>query len=144
MEMKVFVATDFSETSQKAIAYAKKMTSQMECKLGIVHIFDSSLIQTPLPYYPAEHHFLDEFIKKARDKGKIKLDETAKDVGENCEVYFLEGKPSKQLIKFVEENDVDLLILGTHGYTGLSRLFLGSVAESVLRKAQCPVLTIRS
>lgn len=54
-----------------------------------------------------------------------------------------EGTPFEEIVRFARDKDIDLIVMGTHGHTGLAHLFLGSVAEKVVRRAPCPVLTVR-
>jgi nucleotide-binding universal stress UspA family protein len=60
-----------------------------------------------------------------------------------CEHHLIPGEPASALVGFAEEKNVDLIVMGTHGRTGLKRILMGSVAEAVVRSAPCPVLTYR-
>jgi universal stress protein A len=60
-----------------------------------------------------------------------------------CEHYLLEGEPAREVVQFAEREHVDLIVLGTHGRTGLARVLMGSVAENVVRRAPCPVLVVK-
>jgi len=63
--------------------------------------------------------------------------------GVRCSRHLVVGAPSTEIAKFAEEHDIDMIVLGTHGRTGLTRVLMGSVAEAVVRKAPCPVLTLK-
>jgi nucleotide-binding universal stress UspA family protein len=85
--------------------------------------------RVPAPEWPEKRKALAE-VKPTDPKVK-------------CEHHLVTGEPPKALLRFADDNDVDLIVMGTHGRTGLKRLFMGSVAETVVRRAHCPVLTYR-
>jgi nucleotide-binding universal stress UspA family protein len=82
---------------------------------------------------------------EVRKAVSTRLDDQREKLGQDVEVKtrLLEGVPFQELIRFAAENDVDLIVMSTHGHTGLKHVLLGSTAERVVRKAPCPVLTIK-
>ena len=82
---------------------------------------------------------MTEAVKKALER-VIKEEKLQKF---NVTAEVREGTPFYEIIQFAKENDIDLIVMGTHGHTGLAHLLMGSVAEKVVRKAPCPVLTVR-
>jgi nucleotide-binding universal stress UspA family protein len=104
------------------------------------------------PFYTLEgreariHPEVDRWVRELREKESKKLDgevEAVKRQGVNVRPYFKEGSPLVEILKVAEEVGADLVVLGTHGRTGMDRFVVGSVAERVTRKASCSVLIIR-
>lgn len=142
---KIILATDFSEASQDAIKYAKWISTSLAAELKILHVFEPSGWMVPSPYYytPGFEEWVETSIENTRQKGREALETLAESFGEHTETIFIEGDPSKEIVRAAAEQNTDLLILGTHGYTGWNHLTLGSIAEYVVRHAPCPVLTIK-
>lgn len=139
---KVLVAMDFSENSEAALDFALHLGEHLGSKISILHV-----VQT-LAHYPL---FFSGVITEAdlrREMGREaeeKLTELAerkhqKHVAIETRVRF--GDPYEEIIKEAAKLQVDLILMGTHGRTGISRALIGSVAERVVRKAKFPVLTV--
>ena len=141
----IMLATDFSEVSQNALDMAAQLKRELACKVHVVHVFDSSAFEMPAPYYfmPGVEHWLDDHFSGVKDKGRKALDDLVPELGDNCEGHFLEGSPKHIIIDFAKKHDIDMIIMGTHGHSGLNHLIMGSVAEYVVRHAPAPVLTVR-
>jgi nucleotide-binding universal stress UspA family protein len=109
--------------------------------LHIVHVFRSNRFDHACPGVPAtpasvideakEEH-LESFVRAARRQGRAEV------VG-----HFEVGDPTTEILRFCSEHEADLLVVGTHDHQGLERLLLGSIAETLVRKARCTVLVIR-
>lgn len=141
---KLIFATDFSETSKHAEEIALQLREQLGAQLHLTHIFDPVSFEMPAPYYfmPGADQWLKERMENLRNQGREALEKYAEQIG-GCTVHFLEGKPGAQLVGLAEEQEADLIIMGTHGHKGLNRMLLGSVTEYVMRHCGVPVLTIR-
>lgn len=142
---KILFPTDFSEASHYALSYAIEMKKVFNAELEIVHVlFDEGNIVFYIPQMgmPAKHTSsdfedgarkqFDEFVENAPDLKNIEY--TTK---------ILRGNPYSEIVKEAETGNFDMIIIGTHGRTGLEHVLFGSVAELVIRKSPCPVLTIR-
>ncbi|SCX96385.1 Nucleotide-binding universal stress protein, UspA family [Nitrosospira sp. Nl5] len=142
---KIILATDFSEASQDAVRYAVWMAQSLKVELKLLHVFEPSGWMVPSPYYytPGFEEWVDASLEKTRQRGKESLDELAESLGMQVETIFVEGRTGKVIVSVAAEHNADLLILGTHGYTGWNHLTLGSIAEYVVRHASCPVLTVK-
>lgn len=138
---KILCPVDHSECSYLALKYAISLALKDESKLYLMHVIDSRLYDTEIykfsPYKPNEI-----------DKSQIHTDlmkslpEGTTDVLE-VETIVVRGVPFHEITKAAKEIGADLIVIGTHGRTGLSHVMMGSVAEKVVRKAPCPVLTVR-
>ncbi|MEP6606424.1 MAG: universal stress protein [Nitrosospira sp.] len=143
---KIILATDFSEASQNAVRYAVWMAKSLHAELKLLHVFEPNGWVVPSPYYftPGFEQWVDASLEKTRQKGKESLEELAESLDMQVETIFAEGGTGKEIVRIATEHRVDLLILGTHGYTGWNHLTIGSIAEFVVRHAACPVLTVKS
>ncbi|HUZ50166.1 MAG TPA: universal stress protein [Candidatus Dormibacteraeota bacterium] len=139
----IVVATDASEASHQALALAIGLAKEGGGKLVLVTVIDLSTLLALSGY---ESPYPVDAIKSMRDEGQASLDAgvaaAAKD-GVTASTVVGEGDPSDEILRIAKEQQADLICIGTHGRKGLARLFLGSVAEGVLRRAEAPVLVTR-
>ena len=139
---KIILATDFSETSEEAGFHAMLLAQTYKAKLIALHVFEPSPLG--IPYHKLRKDSqIDEDPEKTRQRGKTMLKELADSFHVKADTIFAEGDPGHEIVRVAEELNADLIVLGTHGYTGWKRFALGSVAELVVRHAPCAVLTIR-
>ena len=137
----VLFATDFSSTSEAALPYATAICRRFGSTLHIAHVIsDASLM---LMTGGVDYVSMGTIYEDAHSEAKEKIEQLAThfDGIPHCS-YVRHGAVWKNLASIVDENDIDLIVLGTHGRTGLGKLLMGSVAEDILRHAPCPVLTI--
>lgn len=148
---KIVLATDFSEASQGAHRYATWLAKTTGAKIKLLHVFDPSMWTVPSPYYfmPGFDNWIDSHLDEMREEGRKALRELEASFLESggdeaqVESIFVEGRPGKEIVRMANSLGADLIVLGTHGYTGWNRLVLGSVAEYVVRHAPCAVLTVK-
>lgn len=143
---KILFCTDFSENSLPARDKAVEFARVFGAKLLILHIVNSS----PLGYPIFEERIPIDMVKLHQDIQagvKDELDAVAeacgKDLAESVEAHYRVGDPSAEIVRFAEEEKVDFIVVGTHGWTGIRHLILGSTAENVVRTSKSPVLTVR-
>jgi universal stress protein A len=144
---KILVPVDFSEPSQAALSYAAEFAKPFGASIDLLHVWEipsfmparalaiegsADLALVDLVKQNAERE-LDQFVAAARARG-IAVHEARSEP----------GSPAHAIVERAREDGYDLIILGTHGRTGLSHVLIGSVAERVVRHARCPVLSIRS
>lgn len=138
---KILCPVDHSECSYLALKYAISLALKDEAKLYLLHVIDSRLYDTEI--YKFSPHKLSEIDEsKIREDLMKSLPEGTTDVLE-VETLVVKGVPFNEIINAATEINVDIIVIGTHGRTGLSHVMLGSVAEKVVRKSLCPVLTVR-
>ncbi|WP_372367371.1 universal stress protein [Candidatus Uabimicrobium sp. HlEnr_7] len=140
---KILVATDFSETSQKAIDYATSIAKNLNAQLDVVTVVDPSALDFGVLHFTIGgiSKWVEE-IKDFREIAEKKMHYLETSV--TGEKFILDGNPGKKIVKYLEENDdYDLVILGSHGYGNLDRFVLGSVSEYVTRKAPCSTMIVK-
>jgi nucleotide-binding universal stress UspA family protein len=142
-------ATDFSSGSDNAITAALELLPPFE-RLTVLSVYASPYLEVPYAAMPTK----TDLLQSAREASDAQLTEIATNLHERLEgatqvhTASVEGFPPQAIVEFAErigaEGDpVDLLVLGTHGRSGLGHLVLGSVAERTVQNAHCPVLTVR-
>ncbi|MCB1045019.1 MAG: universal stress protein [Acidobacteria bacterium] len=145
MSKQVLIATDFSDISANAQLYGAWLSESIGAQIHVVHVFDPDALQVPAPYYfmPAVDDWIKEHTDKARGRAHELLSEIAGTLGPDCVSHFREGKPQEEIVACAEEIKADMIVMGSHGYRGLSRMVLGSVTEYVLRHSECPVVAVK-
>ena len=140
----ILVPVDGSETSYAAVAQAAELAKAFGGKITVVQVLALD------PYIAAEYISAtqtNDLIERARTSVLKTLEEAAakfSDLGIPVEAKLLEGQVvHREIIREAETSKADLIVIGSHGRTGLKRLFLGSVAQSVLGEAHIPVLVVR-
>jgi universal stress protein A len=135
---KILFPTDFSTLGQTALEMATSLARDRGAKLLIVHVEEP-----PVAYGGGEMYYgIDE---PNRDELKKMLDEVVPtDPAVGYEHRLMIGSPASAIVHLAEKEGVDMIVMPTHGRTGLLRVLMGSVAEEVVRKAKCPVLTVKA
>lgn len=133
---KVLFPTDFSTLSDAALQHATTLAKERGAKLLIVHV------EEPPPAYAGEMYYGLTEPDQAQLKKMLQA-VVPPDASVPYEHRLVIGEPATEITELAKSEDVDLVVLATHGRTGLMRLLMGSVAEAVVRQAPCPVLTIR-
>ncbi len=137
---RILLATDFSVPAQRAYAYAARLVSALGARLVIVNVL---AVPPGLdPGFPVNSIYL----KQLQDESKFELGRLVRVAEENGlrpELRQVPGDPAALISEVAGEVKAALIVMGTHGRTGLDRLLLGSTAEKVVREAPCPVLTVR-
>ncbi len=142
---RILMATDFSSCSKDALDHAAYLARNLGAELHLLHVFELPLFLpsgVSIGVRPEVHQWIGE----AREAAKKALDELAGEIrrgGVKVRAEFREGIPYLEIVKAAGEMPADLVVLGTHGRTGLAHVLLGSVAERVVRKSPCPVLSVR-
>ncbi|MGI9427801.1 MAG: universal stress protein [Bythopirellula sp.] len=136
----ILIATDFSSDSEAALRHASALAAAEGAKLCIAHIDDD----TPgLVFGHVGYGYVPSVDEIAREQYDKLLTILPTNEGVTFEHRFLRGNAAESILQLAKEAKADLIVIGTHGKTGLRRLLMGSVAEQVVRRAECPVLTIK-
>lgn len=148
MAMKRLVfATDFSASSGEALEYAVQFALTLGAELYVLHVFERPFFSGPGVSMNVQiQHGVEQWVREVTAEESKKLAALAAEVrgrGVTVHPLFKEGIPFVEILKTAEEIPADLLVLGTHGRTGIAHVLMGSVAQRVVQKAACPVLTVR-
>jgi nucleotide-binding universal stress UspA family protein len=134
----ILVPTDGSETATAALEHARQLAVQHDAALHVLYVTESPAIAPT----PTGGEVLDRLREHGEQVVEAAIDRVKEDVG-TVESVVATGPPHRAIVDYVEDNDIDLVVMGTHGRTGVSRVVLGSVTERVVRLSPVPVLTVR-
>jgi universal stress protein A len=145
---RVLVPIDFSPCSEAALAHATEIARRFGAVIDVLHAWEPPRLSAPESSLgivnPDAHSILVEFEHTRHGASMKSILALLEECGIDDVRGRLEpGEPSETILRVAREGYYDLIVMGTHGRTGLAHLFLGSVAERVVRRAPCPVLTIR-
>ena len=138
--MHVLVPTDGSEPARAALEHA--ITTFPDATVTLLHVIDPALTM----YRGEMSYDYQRLIKLETERAETFLDaaqEFADEHGASVTTEILVGTPARSIVTFATENDVDQVVLGSHGRSGVSRVLLGSVAEKVVRRSPAPVTVVR-
>jgi len=139
----VLAPTDFSERCGVALDHAINIAKSVGAKLHIVHVMLNYVAPIGLEYAQ------DAFVtveKELMESSRIKLRELETKLSEQGIDYHTElliGKPSDEIVKYADRVGIDLIVIATHGASGLEHFLFGSTTEKVLRKANCPIYVVK-
>jgi nucleotide-binding universal stress UspA family protein len=132
----ILVATDFGPASDAALTYGRALAKQFGARLHLLHAAENDFLRASVT---------DPYMLKAALARRLEDRLTPEDRADRsaCTVMETADRPSEAIIAYAKSAGIDLIVLGTHGRTGVSHVLVGSVAERVVRTAPCPVLTVR-
>ncbi len=138
----ILVPSDFSECSEAALRYALELARRFDARVHLLHVVQDPLTQPwaaegfSLPLF----EIVDDWHAQARERLKAVVPAADCD---RVTIAAVVATPYAEILDYAARNDVDLIVMGTHGRGGVSHMLLGSIAERVVRRAPCPVLTVR-
>lgn len=141
---RILVPIDFSEHSKNALTYAVQYAVQFHARLDLLYVVEPTI-------YPADFSFgqvgFPNIEEELRKRGSEELESLlASEIQGrvSAEACVRTGKPFHEINEYAREKNVDLIIIATHGHTGVEHILFGSTVEKVVRKAPCPVLVVRT
>ena len=141
---KILYATDYSKASRRALDEAVNLARQNRAELLVIHVLE------PLPYAAGEEFGGAELYLKLEDatrrEAQASMDKLLRRLRRSnvkAKSLLLRGSAHDQIVRASKNKRADMIVIGTHGRTGLSKLFMGSVAAKVVSAATCPVVTVR-
>lgn len=135
---KILIPTDFSEYSSVAIDYACGLAEKFGSQLHLLHVLESHFSSTPVfggGLAPSS------LVRESKQAAERMLQELAQ--GREMVCSTADGPPFLEILRYANAQSIDLIVMGTHGRSGLDHVLIGSVAERIVRKSACPVMTIR-
>lgn len=140
---KILFATDFSEISEFAFDYALTLAKTFNSRLIIMHVINEPVDLRGFYVPHISFDTIEREIALSAEKMMEKFCSKKTKDYDNYDKFIVSGIPYEEILKKADEEKVDLLIMGTHGRAGIDHLLFGSTAERVVRKAACPVMTVR-
>lgn len=141
---RILVPIDFSAYSKEALKYAIPFARKFKAELLLLHVVEPAI-------YPADFNFGQVGIPSIEDELRTKAVEELNKLADKetkrrarSSIMVRVGKPFIEIITAAKEENIDLIIMATHGHSGIEQILFGSTAERVVRKAHCPVLTVRT
>jgi nucleotide-binding universal stress UspA family protein len=138
----IVIATDGSKNAQRAISYGIEIARLSGAIVHALYVVNTS--STISKNWTAGKETIYKIMKDDGQKAVSKVKKIGTDSGVEVREVILEGYPSSEIIYFAENSNIDLIVMGTLGATGLERFLMGSVAENVVRSSKVPVLVVRS
>jgi universal stress protein A len=142
----VLVPTDFSEPSDVALRYGKAFAESFQAGLHLIHVLDESALVYPWTSPDGTPIALGAARSEMENMIKDRLSKILSDAERekySARVSTLCGSPFMEIVAYAKAQNIDLIVMGTHGRGPIAHMLMGSVAEKVVRKAPCPVLTVR-
>lgn len=139
----ILIATDSSETAREAADFGIEMVGCSGAKVYAVYVIDTTPYRSVSLDQIWSKETLDEHEKEGYEATSY-IEKIAKAAGAEVESRILKGNPAEKIVSFAEDNDIDMIIMGSLGKGGYERLVMGSVSEKVMRHAKIPVLVVRN
>lgn len=136
----ILCPVDGSEGSGKALHEAAKLATQFDAKIFLLHVREPPTAVDYMAYADPDPTAQIEFGQKVLEESSQQLKEKGV---EQVEMVMQEGQPAHLILNYVEDVDIDLIVMGTHGRRGLDHMLMGSVAEKVVRLSPVPVMTLQ-
>jgi nucleotide-binding universal stress UspA family protein len=141
---KILVPTDMSEFSEHALKYGCEFARRFQAELHLLNVVQDVVAMVPEPgmAFPAPGEYMRE-LQQASEESLNRLPDPQWVEGVTVIREVRVGTPFVEIVRYARTGDIDLIVIGTHGRSGLAHVLLGSTAERVVRKAPCPVLSVR-
>lgn len=136
--------TDFSPRSKSAVSWVQQMAEQLKAEVHCVYVVEEPQIYATLDMGPVPIPSIEELTTSARTRLDAFVRDSIAALGMTAKAAVLVGRPADEIVSYAGANDAKMVIMTTHGYSGVKHLLLGSTTEAVLRHAACPVLSIRT
>lgn len=140
---RILVPVDFSPSANQAVQFATDLARRYDAALDLVYVYQSVAYALPEGYVLITPDQLNEVLRVFEKQLAAAKQEAQKAGVANVETALLQGYPINEILRRAEDRQAELIVMGTHGRSGIKRLVLGSVAENVLRGSGCPVLVVR-
>ncbi|MHC1625192.1 MAG: universal stress protein [Methermicoccaceae archaeon] len=138
---KILIATDGSDYTRRAIQFGLALARDVGAKVYALYVMDIAPLTT-IPLDGSIKPFMDTIEEEGKDATNYVVEEAKKN-GVEVEPIVIPGRAAEEIVKYADENKIDLIVMGTLGRSGLERILLGSVAERVIRTSNVPVITVR-
>jgi nucleotide-binding universal stress UspA family protein len=138
----ILVSTDFSDFSATAVEYASSLALLYGAKMHLVHVIESGPV-VGVPNVELNTTALANDLESSAQEEMRKFVYWKLKNNTNLEQIILHGEPQREIVNYARENEIDLIVIATHGRTGLAHILMGSVAEKIVRLSPIPVLAVK-
>ena len=136
--------TDFSELSLGALQWAKRQAAMLDAELHCLFVVEEPHIYASLDLGPLPVPTVEELVTAAQTQLDSFAKEFLQGFGHSSKGKVAVGRPADEILKYADETDAVMVVMATHGYSGVKHLAMGSTTEAVVRGARCPVFSVRS
>ncbi|MGI9331008.1 MAG: universal stress protein [Gammaproteobacteria bacterium] len=140
----VVFPTDFSDLSLKALPLARRMAAVLDAELHCVYAVEEPHIYATLDMGPVAIPTAEELAASAESRLQAFVADQVKGLEHPVHARVLTGRPAEEIANYANEVKADMIVMTTHGHSGVKHVILGSTTEAVLRHASCPVLSVRA
>jgi nucleotide-binding universal stress UspA family protein len=139
----ILYPTDFSDVASSALEFVKQLKEAGAKEVIVLHVIDIRGIDALSRYASRDLIEIENVMEEEIEKKVDQLEQELTDCGLTVKVRIERGVPFREILRVEEEEDVSLIVLGSHGVSNIEEMFLGSVSEKVIRKAKSPVLVVK-
>jgi nucleotide-binding universal stress UspA family protein len=139
---KILIATDGSENAEKAALYGMDIAKATGAEIHALYVVSTEHAGTARTVMGWTEAF-EEYLANKGGAATGHVENLGKEAGIKVEPVYLRGSPAEKILEYAEENNIDLIVMGTQGITGIKKFLIGSVAENVLRHSKVPVMIVR-
>jgi nucleotide-binding universal stress UspA family protein len=140
---KILYPTDFSDIAKNALDFIKTLGDADKKEVIVLHVMDANVIDFSHRYSPELFVIIEEKIKENIKKDLIRIKVSLAEKGFTARIRLEIGVPFREILRVEQEEDVSVIVIGSHGVSNVKEMLLGSVSEKVIRKAKKPVLVIK-
>jgi nucleotide-binding universal stress UspA family protein len=140
---RILVPVDFSRTSEAALLYGAAMTKVFEASIHLLHVVETIAGAEPLELQIDARKPIEDAIQAKALEDLQRLLSAEDQTQLRAEFAVEWGSPLVEIVRYAKAQSIDLVVMGTHGRSGIKHVIIGSVAENVVRSAPCPVMTVR-
>lgn len=139
----ILIPTDFSKHAKNALIEGLQLVNMFEAKITLLHVIEEPI--PPAYYLPANNITIETHLTAAKKNSLNHLSELVQDINksESANIDVIEGHVASSIKNYADNHEVDLIVMGAHGYTGLKHFLLGSTTEKMVRIASCPILIVK-
>lgn len=141
---KILVPVDLSHASTILLQYANTIAEKFGAKLIFLFVVEDLYSYSGLPVEIRLDPFDEDYKSYSRRNMENFLEENRHHVTGEYESIVLSGHPAKEIVDYADREEIDLIVIGTHGFSGLDRMIFGSVAEKVIKRAPCPIMVVNT
>jgi len=140
---RILYTTDFSDVSMNALNYVKRLKDAGAREVTVLHVIDERTLVVPDVFSGIDFMAVENELRKIADEECNKIVAQLREKGLNAKFKVEKGIPFLEILKAAREEDVSLIVIGSHGKSNVEEMLLGSVSEKVIRKAVRPVLVVK-